>query len=350
MTAKSSLIDKIEARESPYIIAEIGINHNGDINLAKEMIDAAAESGADCVKFQNFIVDKYISPIAEKATYQKQAEFADKSQNEIIKTCEITVEEADELQSYTRKKQIDFLSTPFEVWSLRGLVSINISGIKISSCNLTNISFLEEAAKSGLPILLSTGMGSIEEVVRAVAIFKSYGTPLMLFQCTSNYPSSPKNANLRVIETFRNLFGVPVGLSDHTVNNTTCIAATALGAVAIEKHFTLSRSLPGIDQKASIEPNELKELVVQVNECKLSLGSPLKFRTDEEENTANALRRSLVAARDIDIGDLLNKECIMVMRPGNGLDPSYLSVLNGRKFTRPVRKGMPILMDDFLTS
>ena len=131
MTSKSSLIDKIEASESPYVIAEIGINHNGDINLAKEMIDAAAANGADCVKFQNFVVDKYISPVAEKAAYQKQVEFANKSQNEIIKTCEITVEEAHQLQSYARKKQIDFLSTPFEVWSLRGLISINISGIKI---------------------------------------------------------------------------------------------------------------------------------------------------------------------------------------------------------------------------
>ena len=335
-------------RKDPYVIAEIGINHNGDMNLAREMIDAAAESNADCVKIQSFVVDKYISPFAEKADYQKQDKFSDQSQNEIIKACEITVEQADQLKTYAHQKSIDFLSTPFEVWSLRELLSINLEGIKISSCNLTNIPFLEEAAASGSPILISTGMGSFEEVIRAVGIFKAARSPLMLFQCTSNYPSDPKNANLRVIETYQKLFDVPVGLSDHTPTNTTCIAAVALGAVAIEKHFTLSRELPGIDQKASIEPGELKALVSQLRECQSALGSPIKSRTNEEENTAVALRRSLVAARDIEIGEILNMESVMIMRPGNGLPPDYLTDLAGRKFTRPIKKGVPLSLDDFL--
>ena len=345
----ANIIDRIATGEHPYVIAEIGINHNGDMSLAREMIDAAAENGADCVKFQNFVVDKYISPLAGKADYQEQEDFSGKTQNEIIKACEITVKQADELRAYAATKNTDFMSTPFEVWSLRDLLSLGLPAIKISSCNLTNMPFLEEAADSHVPILLSTGMGSLEEVIRAVGIFKTAGSPLMLFQCTSNYPSRPENANLRVIETYRRLFDVPVGLSDHTPSNTTCIAAVALGAVAIEKHFTLSRALPGIDQKASIEPQELKELVTVLRECRAALGSPVKFRTGEEENTAIALRRSLVAAYDLPSGAILDEGSATIMRPGTGLAPEYLPRLIGRRLTRSVKAGSPLSLDDFLT-
>ena len=224
---------------------------------------------------------------------------------------------------------------------------MNIDAIKISSCNLTNTPFLEEAAESKIPMLLSTGMGSIEEVINAVNVFKGNNSPLMLFQCTSNYPSLPENANLRVIETYKRLFDVPVGLSDHTTSNITCIAAVALGAVAIEKHFTLSRDLPGIDQKASMEPDELKCLIQEIRECHSSLGSAIKFRTSEEESTASALRRSLVAAADLSAGTLLEKDCVIAMRPGTGLAPNYLPSLIGKRLTRSVKAGTPISLDDF---
>ena len=345
-----NFIERIEANKRPYFIAEIGINHNGDMNLAREMIDAAAENGADCVKFQSFIVDKYISPIAGKADYQQQIEFSDQSQNEIIKACEITVEQAEMLNSYSKSKNIEFLSTPFEVWSLRELISLGLPAIKISSCNLTNYPFLEEAADSGTPILLSTGMANLEEVIRAVEIFKKAGSPLLVFQCTSNYPSRPDNANLNVIPTYRTLFDVPVGLSDHTPTHTTCIVAAALGAVAFEKHFTLSRDLPGIDQTASIEPDELKGLIVQLNEAHQSLGSAIKIRTDEEENTAIALRRSLVAAHDLQPGEVLSEDSIAIMRPGNGLAPEYLPQLIGRRLTQPVGMNALLSLDNFLAS
>lgn len=350
MKNQSDIIERIVRGAHPYVIAEIGINHNGDMGLAREMIDAAAENGADCVKFQNFVVDKYISPLAGKADYQEQEGFEGQSQNEIIKACEITVEQADDLRRYASTKNVDFLSTPFEVWSLRGLVSLNLPAIKISSCNLTNYPFLEEAADSGIPILLSTGMGSLEEVIRAVGIFKKAGSSLLVFQCTSNYPSRPENANLRVIETYQRLFEVPVGLSDHTPSHTTCIVAAALGAVAFEKHFTLSRDLPGIDQKASIEPHELRELVNLLRETKSALGSPAKFRTGEEENTAVALRRSLVAACDLEPGETLSEDKVAIMRPGNGLATEYLPHLLGRRVTRPVKVNTLLSLDDFLTS
>ena len=347
MSKSLNFVEKIINSDHPFLIAEVGINHNGDMSLAKEMVDAAAECGADCVKFQSFIADKYISPLAGKAKYQEQKEFASKSQRDIIKACEITLTETEELKSYSAKKNIYFLSTPFEVWSLRGLLSMNIDAIKISSCNLTNTPFLEEAAESKIPALLSTGMGSIEEVINAVNVFKRNNSPLMLFQCTSNYPSLPENANLRVIEAYKHLFGVPVGLSDHTTSNITCIAAVALGAVAIEKYFTISRDLPGIDQKASMEPDELKCLIQEIRECRSSLGSAIKFRTLEEESTAVALRRSLVAAADLSSGTILEKDCVIAMRPGTGLAPNCLPSLIGKRLTRSVKAGTPISLDDF---
>ena len=341
-------IDEI-IQSRPYVIAEIGINHNGDISLAKEMIDAAQENGADCVKFQSFIADNYISKIAPKANYQKADEsVANLSQREIIKKCQLSTEQAIELKNYAEKKYICFLSTPFEIQSFRSLISIHVDAVKISSCNLTNIPFLEEVADSKIPVLLSTGMGSLTEVIEAVRIFKKSGSHLLLFQCTSNYPSKSKNANLLVINTYQRLFDVPVGFSDHTVSNTAAIVAVGLGAVVIEKHFTTSRKLPGIDQKASIEPGELKVLVKELRDAKLSLGSPLKERTSEEMDTAAALRRSIVAKIDLKKGDILDNNMVEMKRPGDGLPPSFLVELIGKKLKSNVKKDEKILLDYFI--
>ncbi len=342
-------VEKIIQARNPYVIAEAGINHNGDVNLAKEMIVAAYENGADCIKFQSFIADKYISKKAGKAAYQKQPSVEDKSQYEIIKSCEIGKQGTKELYEYTKKIGIDFLSTPFEPWSFRMLMELKVPGVKISSCNLTNYPFLKEVAQNKIPVLLSTGMSQLTEVAKAVEIFKQSGSPLILFQCTSNYPSKIENANLRVIPMFRQLFDVQVGFSDHTPTATAAIAAVALGAVAVEKHFTLSRDLPGIDQKASIEPQELKQLVISVRECYSALGSPLKKRTNEEEETSIALRRSLVASRDIKTGEVLKEDMVTIKRPGNGLPTEFLSYLVGRKLIRPVRKDELFSLDDFLS-
>ena len=201
---KNSLIERIVEAKYPFLIAEIGINHNGDISLAKDMIIAAKENGANCVKFQSFIADNYISKFAAKANYQKTNKNASgKSQKDIIKDCELSLEQMLTLKEYSEKNQIEFLSTPFEVMSFNSLKKIGVSAVKISSCNLTNIPFLEEVAKSNLPVLLSTGMGSLSEVITAVTIFKNNGNPILLFQCTSNYPSKIINANVRVLETYK---------------------------------------------------------------------------------------------------------------------------------------------------
>ena len=344
------MIDKITSSKYPYVIAEIGINHNGNMVLANEMIDAAKNAGADCVKFQSFIADEYISPFADKASYQKQKDVATESQKDIIKNCEVTLDQIIELRAYCVRVGIDFLSTPFELFSLRGLIELDIEAIKISSCNLTNYPFLKEAAKSKKPILLSTGMGDITEVTKAVEIFKINKSPLLLFQCTSNYPSKIKNANLRTLKTYQQLFEIPVGFSDHTTSNTAAIAAVALGAVVVEKHFTLSRELPGIDQKASIEPNELEQLVVVLRDARKSLGSPIKFQTDEEKDTSKSLRRSLVAARDISAGEILDESMMKIMRPGTGLSTEFISIIIGKKFSKSIKQFELIKFDHFMVS
>ncbi len=334
-----SFFKKIIKRKYPYVIAEIGINHNGDMNLAKEMIIAAKKSGADCVKFQSFIADKYIAPYSVKASYQKNSkDFQNSSQKDIIKSCEISIKELVDLTQFSKKNKIDILSTPFENLSLKSLIKLKMKAIKISSCNLTNYPFLNIAAKSRIPILLSTGMGNISEVIKAVEIFKNYNSELILLQCTSNYPSKIKNANLNVIKTYQNLFDVPVGFSDHTKNNTSAIVSTILGAKVIEKHFTLSRSLIGIDQKASIEPLELKNLVENIKEAIDSLGKNMKFKTEEEEDTSIALRRSIVASRPLKKNKLIKLSDLTLMRPGNGLNSSYVNSIVGKKLFNNKKK------------
>ena len=338
MNKNPNIIEKITNSKNPYFIAEIGINHNGSISLAKEMIDAAKENGADCVKFQSFIVNDYISSLADKASYQKQDGLENKSQRDIIGESQLSIDQIIEVREYAFKKNIDFLSTPFEIKSLKSLIDIKIDGLKISSCNLTNYPFLEEAAESKLPILLSTGMADYIEVKKAVSIFKKNNSPLLIFQCTSNYPSKISNANLNVIKTYQKKFSIPVGLSDHTPNNITSIVAVALGAVAIEKHFTISRDLPGIDQKASIEPTELKILIKEIRESKKSLGSYDKFRTGEENDTFKVLRRSLVASRNLQKGEKITKEMISIMRPGNGLTTNYMNKILGKRLNKNINK------------
>lgn len=344
----SNFIEKIILLGRSYIVAEAGINHNGNMVLAKKMITAAKKSGADCVKFQNFIAEKYISKVAAKAGYQKQKAVAAKSQRDIIKECEIGRKETVELIDFAKKTGIDFLSTPFELDSFRLLMELKLPAIKISSCNLTNYPFLEEVARTRVPVLLSTGMGDMVEVARAVEIFKRSASPLIILQCTSNYPSKIKNANLRIIHRFREIFNVPVGFSDHTPSSTAAIAAVALGAVVIEKHFTLSRKLPGIDQQASIEPQELKSLIALIRECEAALGKDIKETVDEEKDVLVALRRSLVAARDLKAGEILTQDMIAIKRPGNGISTGHLPQVLGRKLNKAVRIDELLKLEDFI--
>ena len=340
--------EKILKSKNPYIIAEIGINHNGNLNLAKKMILSAKKNGASCVKFQKFIANDYISKFAQKAGYQKNdKKVSKKTQLEIIKSCELNMEQLKSLKNFSKKNNIDILCTPFEISSLKSLIKMNIEALKISSCNLNNIPFLNEAAKSKLPILLSTGMGDLKEVKQAVKIFKKSGNPLLLFQCTSNYPSKVENANLSVITSYKKIFNCPVGYSDHTSSMTPAIVSIAKGAVVIEKHFTLSRKLPGIDQKASIEPNELKDLVRLTTEAKNSLGNPVKQRSKEENDTLKSLRRSLVAAMNIKSKSKITRDMVAIKRPGTGLPTTFLKKIIGLKLKKNVMKDQIFKITDF---
>ncbi|MBL42086.1 MAG: N-acetylneuraminate synthase [Rhodospirillaceae bacterium] len=341
-----NFIDKIVNKSLPYVIAEIGINHNGSISLAKKMIDAAKENLADCVKFQLFIADEYISDFADKADYQNHEQFKSQTQKQIIKETQLNIDDIQELKEYSENINIDFLCTPFDITSLKSLTKLNLNALKISSCNLTNYPFLNEAALSNIPVLLSTGMSTMQEVEKAVNIFKSHNCPLLLFQCTSNYPSKTENANLNVLKSFKKKFDVPLGLSDHTQNNLSAIGAVALGAIIIEKHFTTSRELSGIDQSASITPNELKKLVEDIRGCKLALGSYEKKRSEEENNTFKALRRSLVASRDIKKNEIISIDMISIMRPGNGLSTEYLSQILGKKSISDISRHHLIKLSD----
>lgn len=339
----SNFLEKIAKRKFPYIIAEIGINHNGNLNLAKKMILSAKKSGANCVKFQSFVADKLISKYAPKANYQKKYK---KTQLELIKSCELKTESLRKLKNFAKNKNIEFLCTPFEIKSLKDLIKIGIPAIKISSDNINNTPFLIEVSRTKLPVLLSTGMANINEVEKAVKIFKKTKSPLLLLQCTSNYPSSIENSNLEVLKVFKKKFKCLVGLSDHTQSFLPSIIATTLGAVVIEKHFTLSRKLSGIDQQASLEPNELKDLINRCKETKMTLGSPRKFPTIEELNSMKVARRSLVISKNLKKGIKIKKDMFEIKRPGTGISPENYKKIIGMKLLRDKKKDEVIFWKD----
>lgn len=348
MIKNNFIKERILKSKMPYIIAEIGINHNGDISLAKKMIKSAKINGAHCVKFQKFIADDYISKYAQKANYQKNdRKVKKKTQLEIIRDCQLNTTQLKILKRYSKKLNIDFLCTPFEVQSLKDLVKIGIKAIKISSCNLTNIPFLKEVAKTNLPVLLSTGMANFAEIKEAFNIFKKNKNPIIVFQCTSNYPANSDNANIAVIKNFKKTFKCPIGYSDHTENNIPAILAVSYGAVVIEKHFTLSKKLPGIDQKASIEPHELKKLVEETYQAKKSIGISKKVRSKEEINTMNSLRRSLVAGESLKKGTKLKKNMIKIKRPGIGLSTKNINKIIGLTLKKNIKKDQLFKLGDF---
>ena len=339
----NNFLNNIAKRKFPYIIAEIGINHNGNLRLAKKMILSAKKSGASCVKFQSFVADKLISKYAPKANYQKKYK---QSQLELIKSCEFKTESLRKLKNFAKKNNIEFLSTPFEIKSLRELVKIGVPAIKISSDNINNIPFLIEVSRTKLPVLLSTGMANLNEVGRAVRIFKKTNSPLIVLQCTSNYPSSIENSNLEVLKVFKKKFKCLVGLSDHTQSFLPSIIATALGAVVIEKHFTLSRKLRGIDQQASLEPNELRDLIIKCKETKMTLGSPKKLPTSEELNTIKVARRSLVVSKNLKKGIKIKKNMFEIKRPGTGISPENYKKIIGMKLLKNKKKDEVIFWED----
>lgn len=336
-----------------YIIAEAGVNHNGSVDMAKQLIEVAAEAGADAVKFQTFKAENLVSKFAEKADYQKQTTDANESQFAMIKRLELDMETHRTLKKYCKEQKIEFLSTPFDYESLDLLARLGVSRLKVPSGEITNAPLLLQIARTGLPVILSTGMSTLAEVEQALAVLafgytgggkpsrrgfaEAYVSPeaqaalqkhVTLLHCTTEYPAPFADVNLRAMDTLQAAFGLPVGYSDHTKGIAVPIAAVARGAMLIEKHFTLDRTLPGPDHKASLEPNELEAMVRSIREVEQSLGSPRKVPAVSEVKNIDIARKSLVAIQNIKAGELFTANNITAKRPGSGRSPiEYWDVL-----------------------
>lgn len=354
--------------DSVYIIAEAGVNHNGSLELAKKLIDVAVDAGADAVKFQTFKADTLVSKKAEKADYQRQTTSADESQYEMIKKLELDEEAHRLLIDYCKKAGIQFLSTPFDLASVDLLArTFDLPNIKIPSGEITNAPLLLKIAQTGKSVILSTGMSTLGEIEDAlgvlafgylgnsgpsVAAFRAaycsaQGQALLLnkvtlLHCTTEYPAPFIDVNLKVMDTLKSAFGLPIGYSDHTEGIAVPIAAVARGAVVIEKHFTLDRALPGPDHKASLEPSELRQMVHSIRDVEQALGVGTKHPTPSELKNLLVARKSLVAACTIRSGESFTAENLAVKRPGNGLSPMQQWDLLGRKTSKDFAVDEPV--------
>jgi N-acetylneuraminate synthase len=323
-----------------FLIAEAGVNHNGDLDLARRLVDAAAEAGADAVKFQTFRAERLVTPDAPKAEYQRDRTADNGSQLDMLRQLELSPEAHRVVLERCRQRGVMFLSTPFEEESANFLDALGVCAFKIPSGEVTNLPFLEHVARKGKPLIVSTGMCRLGEVESAVDAIRACGNDgLVLLHCVSNYPAAPEDANLRAMHTLGAAFGVPVGYSDHTEGVDVPLAAVALGACVLEKHFTLDRSLPGPDHAASAEPDELTALFRGVRRVEAALGHGHKTPVASETATANVARKSLVAAVDISCGSVLTPDLIAIRRPGTGLPPALREQLVGRTAREDIPAG-----------
>jgi N,N'-diacetyllegionaminate synthase len=329
-----------------FVIAEAGVNHNGDMELARRLIDMAAGAGADAVKFQTFRADLLTTATAAKAAYQIQQTGAAESQHAMLRRLELSAADHAHLWRHARERNILFMSTPFDETSADLLDELGVAVYKIPSGEVTNLPLLAHIARKGKPLIMSTGMASLGEVEAAVeAIRAEENEHLILLQCVSNYPADPADSNLRVMELMARAFGALVGYSDHTLGIDVSLAAVALGACVIEKHVTLDRTLPGPDHQASAEPAELTALVRGIRTVEAALGHGRKVPAASESATAAVARRSLVALRDVPPGAVLTPDTIGVRRPGTGLPPALRLLLVGRTAKTGIRAGTLLTLD-----
>ena len=317
---------------SAYIIAEAGVNHNGSFDLACRLADAAKAAGADCVKYQTFVAKHLVSSSARKAEYQKAATGNDESQLQMLNALALSFSVFDKLKAYCDEIGITFLSTPFDFESIDFLSTIDMPFWKVPSGEVTNLPYLLAIAKTKKPVVMSTGMCEMAEIEAALEVLKTNGTPeITLLHCNTEYPTPFADVNLRAMETLRQRFGVKVGYSDHTQGIEVPIAAAALGATVIEKHFTLDRSMEGPDHKASLEPHELKAMVDGIRHIEAALGSGEKTASPSEEKNRPIARKSIIARRAIRKGEELTEENLTVKRPGSGISPMrWFEVLGTR--------------------
>lgn len=329
-----------------YIIAEAGVNHNGDVNIALELIDRAKEIGVDCVKFQTFKAENIVTHKSPKANYQLNVTDAKESQFEMLKKLELKQEDYYKLIERCNLHKIDFLSTPYNFEDVDFLCNLNVNAFKIASGQLTEIPFLKYAAKKGKQMIISTGMGTLSDVFNAVQAIKETGNEnIVVLQCTTNYPSKIEDANILAMNSIRNSCKVRVGYSDHVENNFACFAAAALGAEIIEKHFTLDKTMQGPDHSSSLEPSEFKQLIKGIREIELALGDGIKLPTRSEKENEKGMKRSMVANRDIIKGEKIQLHDIGFKRPFDGISPNLLGQIIGKEASRNINKDESFKMD-----
>lgn len=307
------------------IIAEAGVNHNGSIELAKQLVDKAVEAGVDYIKFQTFKTEKLVAKSAQMASYQKKnIGTEDNSQFAMLKKLELSPKQHDELIAYCKEKGIKFFSTAFDLDSIDYLHSLNLGLWKIPSGEITNYPYIKKIAQYGEPVIVSTGMCEMQDIENAVATLLKWGTKkenIIILHCNTEYPTPYQDVNLKAMDAIREKFGVEVGYSDHTKGIEVPIAAVALGATVIEKHFTLDRNMEGPDHKASLEPEELKAMVSAIRNIEKAVGDGIKKVTDSEKGNIAVARKSIVASRNIKKGEILSEDNLTVKRPGTGISP-----------------------------
>ncbi len=322
-----------------FIIAEAGVNHNGSIELAKQLVDKAVWAGADCIKFQTFNSKNLVSKNAQKAEYQKRTTGGTESQLDMLKKLELSKVQFVELRDYCNQKGIMFLSTPFDLESIDFLASIGVKTWKIPSGEITNYPFLRAIGQRKESVIMSTGMCTLDEVRDAVVVLNQFGTTdITLLQCTTEYPAPYDSVNLNAMLTLQKEFGFKVGYSDHTNGIEIPVAAVAMGASVIEKHFTLDKNMEGPDHKASLEPNELKQMVQSIRNVEVALGNGIKQPSEAEKKNIEISRKSIVAACDIKKGEVFTDVNLTAKRPGNGVSPMVWDKVLGEKALRDFMK------------
>jgi len=330
-----------------YLIAEIGVNHGGDLSLAKHMVDEAKESGADAVKFQTFTADKLVTNHTPKVEYQKQTTPAEVTHYNMIKSLELSRDDHFTLKEYCENLNIDFISTPYDVESAQFLNEIGIKLFKIASADIVDNLLNEYVASTKIPVMLSTGMATLGEIEQAVNLYKKVGSDdLVLLHCVSNYPCLHKSLNMKVLNTYKSAFNVEIGFSDHSIGSVASVLSVALGAKVIEKHFTTDKSLQGPDHRASITSNEFREFVNNIRIAEESLGTSIKVCQDEERQMAQVSRKSLVFSRSVKSGDIIKKDYIISKRPGTGISPIHFNKLIGKKMKNNLQKNDLIKWSD----
>lgn len=343
---------KNKSMQKTLIIAEAGVNHNGDMELAKELIDVAADAGADIVKFQSFKLDKLVSKNALKADYQlKNTGYTESSQYEMLKKLSITTESAHMLKKYCESKSIQFLSSPFDTDSIDELVDEDlVDRFKVPSGEIINLQYLRKLGSKKLPVILSTGMAKMNEIAEAIDVLLGQGNlsrkDITVLHCNTDYPTPMHDVNLNAMLTIKDAFKVPIGYSDHTQGIEVPIASVALGATVIEKHFTLDRNMEGPDHKASLEPNELKAMVKAIRNIEIAMGNGIKQPSPSEQKNIQIARKSIHLSKSIKLGEVITENHLVTRRPANGISPMDIEIVIGKKVNKDLDEDQTLTWSD----